>query len=405
MKDYYEILEVHPKASQDMIKKAYRILAKKYHPDLTDLDKEYAKQKMQEVNEAYSILSDPDKRAEYDNRGKTRNTNGTTSSGSDYTQNSRSYTEDEIRFQDICFRYLDVLKDAIVRDNSHTKANFTRCDKLYKNFSMEIAAVYSKLVADGLMHGEIAEIYYVTIKVFALSYTWGGGFAEAAKVIKLANGVLDKDSEFYDECKKLIIKLQQEADTAERMKPSVMDWILDHLKLIFYGGLLLVVGWNFLFGDSSKKSTSVPKSNVAQQKSFNKATQNLKPRVGITTGYDKSFKQLNYGGYCKLTIDNTQNDEPVYLRLWSVSPTKPVRAVFIAAHDKVTMEKITPGNYEIRYKYLFEKQEAERGTKSQTFNMKQEHTDTGVRYSVQSITLYKVRNGNFRTDSIDAADI
>ncbi len=66
MKDYYEILQVHPKASSDVIKKAYITLAKKYHPDTTDLDSETAQQMMKDLNEAYAVLSDSSRRAAYD---------------------------------------------------------------------------------------------------------------------------------------------------------------------------------------------------------------------------------------------------------------------------------------------------------------------------------------------------
>lgn len=66
-KNYYEILEVDPKASNEIIEKAYKILAKKYHPDLQNgsSSKEY-EEKMKEINEAYSILSDDFKRNSYD---------------------------------------------------------------------------------------------------------------------------------------------------------------------------------------------------------------------------------------------------------------------------------------------------------------------------------------------------
>lgn len=64
----YEILGVDRNASQEEIKKAYRRLAKKYHPDLNPGDKE-AEQKFKEINEAYEILSDPQKRAQYDQFG------------------------------------------------------------------------------------------------------------------------------------------------------------------------------------------------------------------------------------------------------------------------------------------------------------------------------------------------
>lgn len=68
--DYYEILNVKKDASADEIKKAYRRLARKYHPDLNPGDKAKEKQ-FKEINEAYEVLSDPKKRAEYDQFGKT----------------------------------------------------------------------------------------------------------------------------------------------------------------------------------------------------------------------------------------------------------------------------------------------------------------------------------------------
>lgn len=67
MLNYYEILEVSEKASKEVIEKAYKALAKKYHPDLNKDTKKDAESKMKELNEAFEVLSDDNKRANYDN--------------------------------------------------------------------------------------------------------------------------------------------------------------------------------------------------------------------------------------------------------------------------------------------------------------------------------------------------
>ena len=67
MKNYYEILEVNKKASREIIDKAYKVLVKKYHPDLYEPQKkQYATKKTKEINEAYHILSDEFLREQYD---------------------------------------------------------------------------------------------------------------------------------------------------------------------------------------------------------------------------------------------------------------------------------------------------------------------------------------------------
>ena len=67
MQNYYEILEVDVKASKEIIDKAFKVLAKKYHPDTqSEEKKEWAEAKFKEINEAYEVLSNENSRKDYD---------------------------------------------------------------------------------------------------------------------------------------------------------------------------------------------------------------------------------------------------------------------------------------------------------------------------------------------------
>ena len=68
MKNYYQILQVDEKASVEIIEKAYKVLVKRYHPDLqkNEKNKSISEQKLKEINEAYDVLSDEFLREQYD---------------------------------------------------------------------------------------------------------------------------------------------------------------------------------------------------------------------------------------------------------------------------------------------------------------------------------------------------
>lgn len=85
-RDYYEVLGVNKNSTDDEIKKAYRNLARKYHPDLNRDDPKTAEAKMKEINEAYDVLKDKEKRAQYDQFGHAA------FSGAGYGQGGGTYT-------------------------------------------------------------------------------------------------------------------------------------------------------------------------------------------------------------------------------------------------------------------------------------------------------------------------
>src|SRR3989344_4725007 len=94
-KDYYHVLGVARDASEEDIKKAYRKLAHQHHPDKTGGDE----QKFKEINEAYQVLSNQDKRAQYDRFGKTSN-GGNPFSGGGFDFNGQGFDFDPSQFGD-----------------------------------------------------------------------------------------------------------------------------------------------------------------------------------------------------------------------------------------------------------------------------------------------------------------
>src|SRR5260370_35730967 len=74
-RDYYETLGVSKTATEDEIRSAFRKLARKYHPDVAK-DKKVAEEKFKQINEAYEVLSDPEKRKKYDQLGANWNQPG-----------------------------------------------------------------------------------------------------------------------------------------------------------------------------------------------------------------------------------------------------------------------------------------------------------------------------------------
>lgn len=85
MQDYYKVLGLTPDVEDAVIKAAYRVLCKKYHPDRYSGDKDYATELMKNINIAYETLSDPKKREEYDNSwGKSGDYEANTSKEEEY---------------------------------------------------------------------------------------------------------------------------------------------------------------------------------------------------------------------------------------------------------------------------------------------------------------------------------
>ena len=103
MKNYYDLLEVTPKASTEVIEKAYKVLVKKYHPDLYQGEERiYAEEKIKELNEAYKVLSSSFLREQYDlELEKEKSFNNTNTSNNRKTIENKQKTDSYITEKNI----------------------------------------------------------------------------------------------------------------------------------------------------------------------------------------------------------------------------------------------------------------------------------------------------------------
>ncbi|MBI1811381.1 MAG: J domain-containing protein [Nitrospirae bacterium] len=168
-------------------------------------------------------------------------------------------------------------------------------------------------------------------------------------------------------------------------------------------------------------NSSTPNKHIARQKdNFQPATRHVTNNTPITfryirpatapngqpwpnkSGYIKGYKRFNTNGLSTVTIDNSQNDSDVFVKLVFLDGKQllAVRLIYIAPRDKFTMNNVRSGNYDVRYRDI----EAGSLLKSESFQLKEIHLEDGIRYSNISMTLYKVYNGNMRTTEISETE-
>jgi hypothetical protein len=115
----------------------------------------------------------------------------------------------------------------------------------------------------------------------------------------------------------------------------------------------------------------------------------------VSAGYVSGYKQTYFLGLSSVTVDNRQNDSDVFVKLVTIDSTfnYPVRHFYIPAHQQFTLKKVTPGEYDIRYRDLNTGALA----RSEAFFLEETVTDAGTQFSTLTMTLYKVQNGNMKT--------
>ena len=122
----------------------------------------------------------------------------------------------------------------------------------------------------------------------------------------------------------------------------------------------------------------------------------------VEANYIDGYRVLNFDGYCTVTIDNTQNDSDVFIKLVSRDGIEefPARIFYIPGRSSFKLESVSPGSYDIRYRDLNTGALA----RSDAFELEQIEVYQGIQYSEFTMTLYKVAHGNMRTHSLSESE-
>lgn len=115
----------------------------------------------------------------------------------------------------------------------------------------------------------------------------------------------------------------------------------------------------------------------------------------IKAAYVSGYQRLHTSGLSKVTVDNSQNDAAVFVKLVSLTGAKayPVRTFYIPASGRFTLNSVTAGNYDVRYRNL----SSGLLSRSEAFDLEETPAYDGTQFSNITMTLYKVRNGNMQT--------
>ena len=118
--------------------------------------------------------------------------------------------------------------------------------------------------------------------------------------------------------------------------------------------------------------------------------------------YVAGYPIENANGYSNVTVDNTQNDSDVFAKLVSLSgeTAYPVRQLYVPARQQFTLNQVTAGKYDIRYRDL----NTGGLSRSESFEVAETYTGDGVEFSNFTMTLYKVASGNMQTYGLAEAE-
>lgn len=400
---HYDNLKVARNAPPEVIKAAYKTLSQKYHPDRNSDDPDAARI-MAIINASYEVLSDPEKREKHD----------------------------------IWIAEQESSKTAQNNSHQHTPPN-----KGSTATSINYKSVVSHISSHWVLYGFIVAIIWVTLtdqpsspRTESRPYIANPASEQPAPMKKWSD--VTSDPRFQSASPELKERIRNDffeqvimPDIPENMDVEKIRAEFNRRATIPSAGEI-VDGYRFKGGNPNDESNWEPESaepsfidkatsaanptfTQKESKAVSKITSSVKNYAGQkqpayyerplyapngeawpkVAGYVKGYKKLNTNGLSSVTVDNSQNDSDVFVKLVSLNGEKasPARQFFIPAYGKFTVNKVTAGSYDVRYRDL----SSGSLSRSESFNLEETEIAGGTQFSNYTMTLYKVRNGNMQT--------
>jgi hypothetical protein len=433
-KGYYAILGVAANADAGEIKATYRRKAMEIHPDRNKAAN--ATEQFQLLNEAYGVLSDPVTRAQYD----------TMSIDSGPQASAEAKESPEPMVCSCCGKVTAQPRYAIFFEIKSYIFQTTRsaiqgifCSACAEKKAFKASAITWLFGWWGIPWGPIYSLQAIFTNMFggkqpaninarlAAHQAWVFallGKTDIARAIafdalalakkikpdtaytktkkKLGYDVTDEGTEIRKQIGTLL-ELLGNGGSGNRLKDA---WGL--FRRPFYAQAVVacaVFGWGGYSIATAPPSQppkgpkpyiSQPQNYVPQQPAYVRSAvaPNGQPWPTVA-GYVNGFPYIHSDGLSEVTVDNSQNDSDVFVKLVSLDGPNafPVRVFFIPARGSFTLDSVTAGSYDIRY------QDLDTGglSRSEHFSLEEIPTNNGTQYSNLTMTLYKVSNGNMHT--------
>lgn len=445
-KGYYAILALDPTAGDEQIKASYRRRAMGLHPDRNS--GRDTTQQFQLLNEAYEVLSDPAARLAYDAVHQEAEPKA-----AEPPEPIRCSCCNKVSAQPRIVVFKAVKSFVLVTIRKPISGIF--CSDCAQKQSLKASAITWLLGWWGVPWGPVYSVQVLLTNMFGGThpdmenarmlgyqayYFYATGRPEIAQSVaqdalgyanKIPNS--NRDGRIVTERDKLRAQLQTFMDQlGQSQSPRFKNgWGLMHGR--FFAQLAVMVGVIGAISLAILNSSAIhhissrgpmPYSAQVEQTTFPQGTSSstaindsasastrmavpkkpayVRPKTApngkpwpATAGYLVGEPQSHTTGHSEITIDNGRNDSDVFVKLVSLSGSvaRPARQVFIPAYSRFTVKQLAPGNFDVRYRDL----NTGGLSRSEMINLTERKTYQGTEYSVITLTLYKVQNGNMAT--------